>query len=149
MATLAEVLLNPSNRPKVIRDCVGVLEGEVDRKGGLSGIAIKTGFKVLKTVKPTMVEDSMDGLLDEFVEKLEPIHTEYMTHHKGTPLDGFLGKNASRIANVLLGITDVRAQRSTHSVVKGTYEKLRPTAAKHIEEAMPAVARLLRKHMGY
>lgn len=34
MATLAEVLLNPSNRPKVIRDCVGVLESEVDRKGG-------------------------------------------------------------------------------------------------------------------
>jgi len=149
MATLAEVLLAPSNRAAVIRDCVRVLESEVDRKSGLSGLAIKAGFKALKAVKPGMVEHAMDGLLDEFVQKLEPVHSEYLATNKSLPLEKFLANNSARIANVLLGITDQRAQRSEHGMVRSTYEKLRPMAGRQIEEAMPAVAGLLKKHMQY
>lgn len=146
MPTLSEILLAPQKRPQVLKDCVTLLEQEVDNKSGLSGFAIKSGFKVLKAVKPGMVEDTMNGLLNEFVEKLEPIHGEYTSGPRKQPLDQFLTSNSSRIANTLLGITDERAQHSKHNLVKSTYEKLRPTASRHIEEALPAVARLLRKH---
>lgn len=149
MATLSEVLLNPTNRPTVIRDCVQVLEAEVDRKGGISGLAIKAGFKALKAVKPGMVEHTMDALLDEFVQKLEPVHSDYLATNKSMPLDRYLVSNSSRISNILLGITDLRAQKSEHGLIRSTYEKLRPMAAKQIEEAMPAVAGLLKKHMKY
>jgi hypothetical protein len=33
-------------------------------------------------------------------------------------------------------------------MVKGTYLKLRPTAKKHVEEAVPGVGRLVEKHTG-
>lgn len=149
MATLAEVLLNPGARPQVIRDCIALLESEVDRKSGLSGLAIKAGFKALKAAKPGMIEGAMDSLLDEFVHRLEPVHTDYVANHRAVPLEKHLSSNAARIANILLGITDERAKRSDHGLVRSTYEKLRPLASKQIEEAMPAVAQLLKRHMKY
>lgn len=146
MPTLSELLLTQEKRPQVLKDCVALLEHEVDGKSGLSGFAIKSGFKVLKAVKPGMVEDTMDGLLNEFVEKLEPVHAEYVSGPRKQGLEQYLTSNSARIANTLLGITDERARHSKHNLVKNTYEKLRPTASRHIEEALPAVARLLRKH---
>jgi len=147
MARLSEIMLSTTNRPQVLRDCVQLLEDEVGRKSGLSGLAIKAGYGVLKKVKPTMVGDAMDSLLDDFVHRLEPLHEEYIQSGQVVQLEQYLQRNGGRVANTLLGITDDRATRSKHAVVKGTYDKLRPMASKQIEEALPAVARLLRKYL--
>jgi len=40
MPTLTELLLVPGNRPKVIADCVQLINEEVDSKGGLTGLAV-------------------------------------------------------------------------------------------------------------
>ena len=61
-------------------------------------------------------------------------------------LTGGAGGIGGAIAEALLGITDDRAARAPGGVVKKSYEKLRPTAKKHVEEAVPGVARLIDKH---
>lgn len=110
-------------------------------------MAIKAGFGVLKKVKPNMVEEAMDSLLDEFVHKLEPLHEEYEKSGRKEPLESFLDHHKERIATALLEITDERAQRSRATLIKSTYQKLRPMAAKQIHEALPAVAGLLKKYL--
>jgi hypothetical protein len=50
------------------------------------------------------------------------------------------------VSEALLAITDGRAQRAKNQAVKGTYEKLRPTAKKHVEAAVPRIGRLVAKH---
>jgi hypothetical protein len=147
MATLSEKMLAPEARPQVLKDCVQVLDEEVARKSGLTGMAIKAGYGVLKKVKPNMVEEAMDSLLDDFVHKLEPIHTEYVQSGQVMQLEQYLQKNSLRIANTLLEITDSRGKNAKNPVIKKTYDGLRPYAVKQIEEAMPAVARLVKKHV--
>ncbi len=39
-------------------------------------------------------------------------------------------------------------QKSPHGVVKGAYEKLRGTAKKNVEAAVPRLGRLIEKHAG-
>src|SRR5215212_6156378 len=72
MPTLSEILLVPGNRPKVIADCGQLITEEVDSKGGLTGLAVKGAFAIVKAVKPGFVAEAVDHMLDDFVRRLEP-----------------------------------------------------------------------------
>jgi len=72
MPTLTEILLVPGNRPKVIGDCVQLITEEVDSKGGLTGIAVKATFAVVKAVKPGFINEAVDHMLNDFVGRLDP-----------------------------------------------------------------------------
>ena len=146
MPTMQEVLSDKSKRKVLIEDCAKLIDEEVQNKSGLSGMAIKTGYKMVKGLKPGFIPDAVDGLIDSFSEVLQPIATE--AQGKGTPVAKYFESERSRVAEALLGITDKRAERSSHKMVKGTYLKLRPTAKKHVEEAVPGVGRLVEKHTG-
>ncbi len=142
-------LTAPEGRRRVIADCCTLIDEEVSRKGGFSGAAIKLGYATVKAVKPGFIAEAVDNLLDDFARRLEPF---YLAHQKlregGNPRslqDHFVGESGA-IAEALLGITDDRAARAPGGVVKKSYEKLRPTAKKHVEEAVPGVARLIDKH---
>ena len=146
MPTMQEVLADEAKRKNLIQDCALLIDEEVKRKGGLGGMAIKTGYKLVKGFKPGFIDRTIDSLLDDFVDRLQPIATE--AQDKGKPVAEFFVAERSRVADSLLGITDQRAERSTHRTIKGTYTKLRPTAKKHVEEAIPGVGRLIEKYTG-
>ena len=144
MPTMQEALADTAKRKNIIADCVVVIDEEVADKGGLSGLAIKGAYKIVKGIKPTFITEAVDGLLDDFALRLDPLAKE--AADKGAPVPSFFAANKSRVADALLAITDARAQRTRHSIVKGTYEKLRSSAKKNVEDAVPRVARLIDKH---
>ena len=144
MSTLTEILLVPGTRPKVIADCVRLIEEEVDSKGGLSGIAIKGAFMVVKAVKPGFINEAVDHMLDDFVRRLEPFHTE--AQQKNEPIGPFLNARAGTVADALLAISDERAARAKNQGVKKAYDKLRPSAKKNVEAAIPRLGRLIAKY---
>lgn len=143
MPTLQQVLADAAKRKDLIADCAGLIDSEVASKSGLSGIAIKGAYKVVKGVKPTFVTEAVDGLIDEFGEQLQPLATE--AQESGKSVSAFFDSNKSRVAEALLAITDKRAEKQSAGVVKSTYQKLRPTAKKHVEDAVPGVGRLVQK----
>lgn len=144
MSTLTEILLVPGNRPKVVADCQRLIDEEVDSKGGLSGLAIKGAYMVVKAVKPGFITEAVDHMLDDFVRRLEPFHTE--AQQKNEPIGPFLNSRAPVVADALLAISDERAARAKNATVKKAYEKLRPTAKKNVEAAIPRVGRLIGKY---
>jgi hypothetical protein len=131
-------------RAQVIDDACRVLDDEVADKGGISGLAIKGAFTVVKNVKPGFIREVVDALLDDFLKCLDPLYQEALT--KGARPGAHLQANAGRMADALLGITDARAARAQRAVIKSTYDKLRPTAKKHVEAAAPRLAALLDRH---
>jgi hypothetical protein len=147
--TLTQRLLSDRNkRPRLLSDCERLIEDEVGSKGGLSGLAIKAAYKVVCAVKPGVIRESMDGLLDDFVKRLEPF---YEAHRKngGEPraFGDSLNPKKGEVADALLGITDDRARRAKNETLKSAYNKLRPQAKKHVEEAIPRVGRTLSPHL--
>ncbi len=142
--TLPEILTDATRRKAVVADCVILIEEEVSKKGGLSGIAIKGAFAIVKAVKPGFIAEAMDHMLDDFSTRLDPFYQANKT--TGRPLPSYFAEQSGSIAEALLGITDQRAQRAQNQSVKKTYEKLRPTAKKHVEEAIPGIARLIEKY---
>ena len=149
VATLLEKIGAPPKRKAVIDDCALLIDEEVKKKGGLSGAAIKLTFAAVKAVKPGFIQEAVDHLLDDFAARMDPF---YQAHLQGIgkgdarSLPSHFADQSGPIAEALLGITDARAQRAQNAVVKKSYEKLRPSAKKHVEEAVPGIARLVEKH---
>jgi len=147
MGALSEKLLAPENRAKVLGDCVRLIDDEVKSKSGITGMAIKGAYAMVNKVSATVVKDAMDGLLNDFTGRLEPIFEEWKAKGNGAPLKQYMSARAANVANALLGITDDRAKRAS-GTLKKAYEMLRPTGQKHVEEAIPRIGELLQKYAG-
>jgi hypothetical protein len=146
MPALPEVLNSPEKKNLVVDDCVVVIDQEVADKGGLSGLAIKAGFSAVKGVKPGFIRQVVVDLLPEFANALDPIYQEAKS--KNVAVSPYFNQNSSRVADVLLAITDAKAARSKSGVVKGAYDRLRGTAKKNVEAAVPRLGKVIEKHAG-
>jgi hypothetical protein len=145
MSSLKDLAQDPAKRKTVIDDAMRVLDLEVADKGGVSGLAIKAGYKLVQGVKPGFVRDAVDNLLDDFLEALQPVYQEAVD--KGVKPSKYLVDQSDRVADALLGITDRRAEKAERPALKKMYEKLRPTAKKHVVAAAPRLGEMLDKHV--
>jgi hypothetical protein len=141
--SLADALLDPAKKSVVVADCCKLVDAEVGDKGGLSGLAVKAGYAVVKGIKPGFVQEVVEKLLPEFAAKLDPFWADAQ---KNGDAKKSLVQNKSNVADALLSVTDGKIQSSKSSAVRGTYEKLRGSAKKNVEEAIPRLADLLARH---
>ena len=138
--SLTEALGDASKRDQVIDDCVELVDTEVKRKSGLGGMVIKTGYKAVKGIRPGFIRGVVNSLFDQWAAQLDPIWAEGNR--------SAFESQRSRVADALLKVTDDKSESAKSALVKSTYKKLRPTAKKHVEEAVPGLAGLLAKHAG-
>lgn len=149
MPTLKEILCAPERRPQVVQDAAKLVDQEVDSKGGISGAGIKLAYKAVTKIKPGLIAEVVDGLLDKFVDKMEPFYTEWQNGGKQGSFEAFLTNPSrkNRVANALLGVTDDRARTVHNATLKKSYEALRPQGEKHVEAAIPGLARMVNKYL--
>lgn len=145
MATLTEILMNDTTRPKVEADCAALIEAEVASKGGISGLAVKAAFKTIKLFKRDIVPDAVHHLLPDFIEKMEPFYAEHLAAG-GRDIKAFAVGHADRIADALISITDARAERSKHTTLVKAYKSLRPRGREQVVQAMPGIGDVLAKN---
>ena len=144
MQSLREQLGTGDKRDRVIEDACRVLDDEVNDKSGLTGIAIKGAYKLVKGIKPGFVREVVDSLLDDFLDAMNPLYEEAVS--KQQPAGALVRQNTSRAADALLAVTDRRAQKAKSPTIRGAYEKLRPIAKKQVEAACPRLSTLLERH---
>jgi hypothetical protein len=144
MPNLIETLTSDAQKGAVIEDSVALIDAEVADKGGLTGLAIKAGYRTVQGIKPGFIRQVVTDLLPEFAQALDPLYAEAKA--KGENVRQHFDANATRVADALLGITDEKAKRSKSGMVKGTYEKLRGSAKKNVEAAVPRLAAMIEKH---
>ncbi len=144
MSTLRERLGHGERRSRVVDDALEVLELEVKDKSGLSGLAVKGAYALVKGIRPNFLRQVVDHLLDEFLDALEPFVAE--AKDSGVGVGTLVRKKGGEVAEALLKITDRKAKNAENKVIQKTYDKLRPTAEKHVEAAAPRLGDLLAKH---
>ena len=150
MGLLKDKLLENGSRAGVVQDCVGLVDGQVAAKKGVSGMMIKGGYKAFKAIKPTIVKEAVEILLDDFVVVLDNHYDAYLAEdpNKGTPFEKWAVMRDHKIADDMLGITDGMMNRSNKKAIKKIYQGMRKVAEKNVAEAVPDMARLIVKHVG-
>jgi hypothetical protein len=142
---LAEKLTAPEIRREVVQACVNLVDSEVASKSGLSGMAIKAGYKVVKALKPGMIPGAVDTLLPEFAAAMQPLYDESTkgAADEKAAFTTYLLEHPDATADALLEVTDARAQRAQNKTVKKTYDRLRGTARDNVRAAVPGLAKAL------
>ena len=130
-----------------MRDAAALVSDEVRSKSGLSGVAIKTAFKAVSKVSPSLVENVVDNLLDKFVSKLEPFFNEWSEGGRQGSFESYLSARSNQVANALLAVTDERARTVDNKVLKKSYSSLRPQGEKNVQAAVPGLGRVLDKYL--
>ena len=147
MAKLSDILLDSSKRSSVVQDCVSLIDEEVRSKSGFSGIAVKGAYAIVKKIKPSIVMEVVERLVEPFSENLDPFYQTFLQGGAKEAFTTFLLPKAPAVANALLAITDERAKKSDNRTLRGAYDKLRPTGVKHVESAVPAIGKLIQKYV--
>jgi hypothetical protein len=142
MIKIQDLLQNNTSRSHILQLCVQLVEQEVQQVPGLSGLAVKTSYAVVKSLKPNMVAEVLEGLLDECARTLDPFVEKAWASNAQTAVP-FFTEHATLIAQELLKLTDLRATRARNTMLLKIYEKLRPSALKHVEKAVPAIGQML------
>jgi hypothetical protein len=144
MTSLPEALSSADKKESVVDDCLALIDAEVGDKGGISGLALKAGYSAVKGIKPGFIRHVVSDLLPEFAQALEPFYQEAVEKKK-KPSEHFV-QNGPRVADALLSVTDARAKTAKSGVVRSTYDKLRGSAKKNVEQALPRLGKLVEKH---
>ena len=140
---LVESLADESKKGAVVGDVVKLVDEEVSSKGGLSGIALKAGYATVKGVKPGFVQAVVKKLLPDFAAKLDPFWADGLKD--GKPV-AYMERERSKVADALLSVTDAKIEGAQSDTVKSLYKKLRGSAKKNVEEAVPRLARVVEKY---
>jgi hypothetical protein len=137
---LSDKFSDQTIQANLIADCTKLVDEQVAAKNGLSGLAIKAAYSVVKGVEPSYIPGAIERILPEAIMALEPMWDEGL--QTGSPVQHLI-QNRSRTADTLLSITDARIEKAQHGVVRASYGKLRKSVKNDVEEAVPSLAKLL------
>ncbi|MDX2088008.1 MAG: hypothetical protein SFX73_09165 [Kofleriaceae bacterium] len=142
MSTLVEQLGKDPVRPIVINECVELIDAQVKQKG----FVIKSAYATIKAIKKRFVPEVVDGLLDDWLTKLQP-HYEKWSANKSSSFSDYVIARSDDVAEDLLSVTDERAKKTSHSTAAKMYGKMRDGAKKNVIEAIPDLSRMIEKHL--
>lgn len=142
MSTLVEQIGQPPKREPVINDCVELIDAQVKQKG----FVIKSAYATIKAIKKKFVFETVEALLDDWLNKLQP-HYDKWSANKTSSLTDFLVARSDDVAEDLLSVTDARAEKTSHTTAKKMYGKMRDGAKRNVVEAIPDLAKLIEKHV--
>jgi hypothetical protein len=142
MSSLVEMLAKDPVRPLVIADCVDLIEAQVKQKGFI----IKSAYATIKAIKRRFIPEVVDSMLDDWLGKMSP-HYDRWAANKTSTFSDYLVARSDDVAEDLLSVTDGRAERTSHTTAKKMYGRMRDGAKKNVIEAIPALAKMIEKHL--
>lgn len=150
MTSLNTLIQDESKRSNIIADCVSTLEGEIESKSGVTGLAIKNGYKAVANQQDgQLIPNAINKMLPRFVEKLDAYYQDYL-QLDGASRPEFADYLVSRDAEVtesLLEVTDFRAANTNRAVLAKAYGALRPMAANQVKQGLPLVGGIVQRHV--
>ena len=146
MGTLRDKVSDPATRQRTIDEGIKTIDAEVGDRSGFGGMALKAAYAMVKGIAPGIVPKLLNGMLDDMLDSLQPFHDQ--AKQGSLDLKQLFAQRSSEVANALLGVTDARAAKAGGGPLKKGYEKLRPSAQKHVEQALPRLADLVKSVAG-
>ena len=130
----------------MIADVVRALEQHVSQRGGLKGMALKTGLALVKGAKPDILERAVGKFLPDLVTVLEPAFTEFRKSSNGD-FSVHLGQQAQTLAQQLLSVADAKIASSQNATAKSAYQKFRGGAADEVQQLLPRLGKVVSAYL--
>lgn len=143
MMRLSEQLVDEGITSKIAVECAQLMDEQVSSKSGVSGMAIKATYRVVKGISTDYIPGAIQRLLPEVIRALEPMWEEGM--QSGDPVR-YLTQNGEMTADAILSVTDAKIERARNKLICTSYNKLRKSVKSDITAAVPGFAEILGKY---
>lgn len=137
---LSDQIKDPQVQASIAADCAKLIDEQVAAKGGISGLALKATYGVVKGLGANYVVGAIERLLPDVLVALDPIWNEGVA--AGNPVE-HLATRPTETADRVLSVTDARIQKTNNGVVRGAYNKLRQSVKQDVEAAVPDLAKII------
>ncbi len=144
-ATLDQMLLDPGVHPRVVADCMALVEQELAAKSGISAAALKVAYKAVTAFAPGYYKETIESMLPDMAGKLQPFWADFQAFGGGDFGD-YLAKRNDEVGAAMLTVTDNMASVSQRPVIIKAYGAVRGSAGKHIEAALPSLGAMIQKY---
>jgi hypothetical protein len=141
---LSDQTSDQTTQENLATDCAKLVDEQVAAKSGISGLALKAAYGVVKGVEPSYISGAIQRLLPDALAALDLMWDEGI--QSGDPVQHLI-QNRSRTADMLLSITDAKIERSKNGIVRSSYGKFRKSVKSDVEEAVPGLAKILGTHV--
>lgn len=128
----------------IARECVQVMENQVNSKKGMTGVLFKTLYAGIRALGADYAYRAILNLLPATSEALDPLWEKGLSEN--APV-AYLKTNSSLTAEKILSVTDAKIAKAHNKIVKATYQKVRNTLEGEIIEAVPPIADILGKYL--
>lgn len=142
--TLTEALKDADLMRRIVEDGVRIIDEEVQAKRGLSGKALRVGYRTIKKIKPDIIHSSLAMLLPGFAPAIDP-HWDRAVASGDT--DRYFRDNRDRVADDLLAVTDRRGEVARNRVMIKVYKSLRGKAKEHTAGSVHRIPELIQKYV--
>ncbi|WP_404784943.1 DUF6918 family protein [Altericista sp. CCNU0014] len=143
---LSEQLADEGIASRIAEDCAKLMDEQVSCKSGVSGMAFKATYKVVKGLSADYIPGAIQRLLPEAISALEPMWEKGI--ELGDPVS-YLTQNCELTADTILSVTDAKIQRARNKLICTSYNQLRKSVKSDISAAVPGFAEILSKHAHY
>lgn len=147
MKTLADILGAPHQREAVIADVVTLIEQQVARRSGLTGMGLRTALGMARAARPDLLQRAVGHLLPGFATALEPLYRRFRSGGEDGDFSVFLQKHTAEARDALLSVADRRAAGLSNPSLKAVYARFRGVAEAEVENAIPPLSRLIRGYL--
>jgi len=141
---LSDTLQDQSVKDAVVADCVRLIDEQVAAKKGLSGMALKTAYRVVKGIGADYLPGAIARVLPQVMTAIDPLWQE--GQQTGDPV-AYFNQHRSQVADRVLSVTDARVENSSNTIVRSSYNQLRKSIKGDVELAIPGVAEIIQRHM--
>lgn len=143
MTSLAELLLAAPRRDALIKGGAALLEKSIADRGGLTGVAYRTGYAMIKAAKPGAAQRASKELMPGFAEALEPLFQQHLQGGGNPEVFGSsLLTHGSEAVTRMIAVADQRVEGSSEMVRK-TYARFRGNAEAEVTRILPGFAALI------
>lgn len=139
--TLADQLLNAQTFPRFAGDAEAFVQAEIAKHG----MALRAAFKVVKKLKPNIIERVVREIAPDFVHALEPCYAEYRQSAQND-LRAHLLANETAVADAALSAADRRAERIESRTIRSAYDRVRGRAQREVVDSVPEIATIIARH---
>lgn len=140
---LSEQLQHEQTTASIAAECTILMDRQVSAKSGISGLALKAAYSVVKGVSADYIPGAIQRLLPEAISALDPMWDQGI--QAGDPV-AHLTQNSDLTADTILSVTDAKIQRTSNGLISSSYNKLRKSVKGDIAAAVPGLAQILGKH---
>lgn len=141
MSILARDLQLDTRLDALTTRCLALIEQQVDRRGLVRRLALKTALKAVETIKPGALRQAVERLLPHFAAALDPLYRQFLDANL-PEFSPFLIRHSDGATAALLAVADARVAGSRDSL-RRAYARLRPDAEAEVRAALPALGALI------